>query len=265
MAPYYAMYKAGEVFWHQLPVTLEPVSWDWAKDVNHGEVVGYETTPDDLQIAVAWIKGPKGYVEHLLPSSFLFTRAVAVDEDGRVVGEEEAANADHVVIWTPGHKAIRIDGGAAFSEPYAVAETQAKNGLDTATVVGDISKHELDVATLWAVTLSRHESVKTFKPLTLGHLRLRNENESRATSINSSSWVVGYSDRIIDCPPDCESVASDGFIWHSGRMVALDSRLRPSDQRSWHVTAANTINDRGQVVAEAVRKGQAFLVLLNPV
>jgi hypothetical protein len=115
------------------------------------------------------------------------------------------------------------------------------------------------------VTLNKHQSVKTFKPLSLGHLNLRNENESRATSVNARTWVVGYSDRIVGCPANCESVASDGFLWHAGRMIPMDNVLRPNDRRSWHITAATSINDRGQIVAEAVRNGKPSVVLLSPV
>lgn len=102
--------------------------------------------------------------------------------------------------------------------------------------------------------------------------------EGRATAINSFGDVVGSSRTttcyqvprgggIPEAPPTYEYCEQHAFIWRSGQMIDLNTRLAtPTD---WVITEASDINDKGQIVAYAFRNRdpnhQTITVLLTPI
>ena len=80
---------------------------------------------------------------------------------------------------------------------------------------------------------------------------------STAAGVNNSNWVVGYS--------DLSGVARHGFLWVDNALYDLNDLL-PSNS-GWTITAANAINDAGQIagVGEYTSTGTtSHAVLLTP-
>jgi probable HAF family extracellular repeat protein len=78
---------------------------------------------------------------------------------------------------------------------------------------------------------------------------------SEASSINNRGEIVGAS--------NITNTKRHAFLWRSGRMTDLNDLLPKGS--GWILLNAYSINDRGQIVCAARRKGEStHLLLLTP-
>jgi len=84
---------------------------------------------------------------------------------------------------------------------------------------------------------------------------LRGDLISNATDINNSRQVVGISQDLMNEPR--------AFVYSNGRLYDLNDLVKHA--RGWHFRTANAINNRGQIVGEAVFEGGSRPYLLTPV
>ena len=91
--------------------------------------------------------------------------------------------------------------------------------------------------------------------LDLGTLGGAYSQASSALGINDLGRVVGWS-----ASPDW---AEHAFLYENGRMTDLNDLIDP--ESGWVLTAADDINNLGQIVGEGVRNGQNRAFLLTPV
>lgn len=88
--------------------------------------------------------------------------------------------------------------------------------------------------------------------------RLRGDTHAAALGINGHSQVVGHSYRQPTCE-EFDSVQSRAVIWEGRRAVDLNSLVPKRFAREFQLSIATAINDRGQIVARGVRRGEPKL------
>ncbi len=85
---------------------------------------------------------------------------------------------------------------------------------------------------------------------------LRGDTHTWAYAINNRSEVVGYSYRLASVCADFDPVLSRAVIWEGRRAVDLNTLVPKRFAREFQLSYASAINDRGQIVARAVRRGE---------
>lgn len=92
---------------------------------------------------------------------------------------------------------------------------------------------------------------------------LDSEEDSMSCSINNLGEVVGVSGGIIGHATH-ENKPNKAFYWSKATgMQNLNSMI--DKDAGWNIVWAKDINDLGQIVAFAIKEGQAHVVILNPV
>jgi probable HAF family extracellular repeat protein len=221
---------------------------------DRGEVVGFaENTTQDPSCAppqvLDWeavIWGPKRGEIHQLPPfpGDSVAAALAVNDHSQVVGGSgicgpvSPAVSLHAVLWQVG-SVINLGGLGGAMNNVAFAINNRGQVVGFSDLSGDATFH----AFLW------EDGIMT----DLG--TLPGDFSSSASGINNRGQVVGTS---CDQNGNCRV-----FLWENGVMTDLNTLV--PQRSSLYLTVASDINDRGEIVGNAVPKGtdyeRAFLAV----
>jgi probable HAF family extracellular repeat protein len=173
----------------------------------------------------------------------LCTEAEAINNRGQIVGTSDLKGdaAFHAFIWDGSIHDLGGSLGGNISQGFAVNDAGVAVGFGT--LAGDTTWH----ATLW-------KGVGKITDLGV----VGNDQCSSAHSINAKGQVVGES--VGDCTTNA---GFRSFLWDDGSIFDLNA-LIPSGS-PLYVQSADTINDRGEIAAQAVdANGNGHAVLLIP-
>jgi probable HAF family extracellular repeat protein len=155
---------------------------------------------------------------------------------GNVSGYGDTASGINGFLWTSGGGLLQL-GALGGNGSYGMAVN------DAGVVAGS------------AAVASGYLHAASWINGTATDLGTLGGNNSYAYGINDAGTIVGYS-----------WIYGDGtthaFIDQNGVMIDLNSLLTPAES-GWVITAAFGINDRDQIVGEALYNGQSHAVLLN--
>ncbi|QPI52345.1 FxDxF family PEP-CTERM protein [Massilia antarctica] len=223
-----------------LPVT-------WANGVNNdGTVVGYSQTdvrapggdPYDPRYATHAFAYSGGITKDLGSLGGMYSSAAAINNAGTIVGySADASERNRAFIYQNG----RMTDLGAFEGGTSVA----KDINDAGLIIGQ-SAHGSDRQLLSAFVYSN--GVMT-------DLGWSPQYTSSASDINNLGEVIGYG-------ADAYG-QQHGFIYQNGQLVQLDTAVDPL--AGWNIKTTYSINDQGQILANACKLGVCGTVLLSPV
>lgn len=209
---------------------------------NFGIVAGHSCNTDVIpwvDRAVIWIYG--NMMELPISTGSTLSRASGINDMGQIVGFEK----------------VRTD----VNEPEKYQAVLWQNGrlLNLGipnSVAQDINNRGMIVGQFFA----RHNNVDHCFPFLYkkGHiiyLRLPDESQGSAESINNWGQIVGYT---MDNNYDLYAV-----LWQNDNYYLLDD-LIPDDSRWESLYWAHDINDKGQIVGEGIINGEVHGFLLSP-
>jgi probable HAF family extracellular repeat protein len=180
-----------------------------------------------------------------LPAGSGGTSAYDINDRGTIVGGSVSVSGSqqsHALMWTSDGRLVDLGdllgGGAAA---YAVNEHDHVAGV--ASLAGFNSQ-----AMFWSQETGM-----------VGLGVLPGSAGTSASDINNNDWVIGNNTNLGG------DAAATPFLWtpQSG-LRNLNDLLTPGDQ-DWVVLTASTVNDRGQILAQARRGDEYYFVRLNPV
>jgi probable HAF family extracellular repeat protein len=273
-----AWWRAGKG-WTDLGAIPPGTNFSAATAINNfAQLVGYSDYNNLLQQhAVLWSKG-KHFDLGTLPGG-RSSQANGINDFGEVVGFSDSANmaGTHAVIWSPNggpHDLGTLTGGY-YSQGTAINNSRVVTGFSNAAdgawhgfvwagkqgmqalpnlpnaysasgnainVLGEIAGGSANLATLWQADIN-HTVVS------LG--TLPGAGWSTAFGINDLAQIVGWS-------------GFTAFIWTSSTGMQDLNTLIPTNS-GWQLSAAYSINNRGQITGEGIINGQQHGFLLTPV
>ncbi|HEX4705101.1 MAG TPA: hypothetical protein VH352_23430 [Pseudonocardiaceae bacterium] len=160
------------------------------------------------------------------------TEALAVNDNGVVVGDDVRANGDDVATeWVNGKiSSLGTLNGGSFAEALAI--NNSGQAVGSATTPGS------------PINFSRAVRFSNGKAVDL-NVPGANKGSAHATAINTSGVIVG--DDGID--PDLVDVGN-GFIYRNGHATELNTLIAPTP--NVRLAGATGINDAGDIVGIAV-------------
>lgn len=207
------------------------------RDVNNvGDVVGMAYT---LSGAVRAFLYHNGSMAALATLGGDFGEAKSINDKGDIVGISTLADgSQRAFVLQNGLMSDMGTLGGTHSAAFAINEMRQVVGC--ATQDGD------------SVQRAFIYSKGSMTPLdTLGG------SDDCAYGINRLGAAVGYAS-----PPG--SSETRAILWDQGQMVDLNSRLDTTTSKSWLLTEARAINDKGQIVVTGLHKGAVRAALLTP-
>lgn len=197
-----------------------------------GAVVGHLTCPDEAKQAFVY----RGGVVTLQPAlGGTASAAYAVNGAGQVVGQAETADgALRAALWQAGTvRDLGTLGGAA-------SEARALN--KQGQVVGTAQ----DAAGVWLPFIHDGESMQA--------LPACRQSPTQPLGVNKKGTVVGSFGKV-----------GEAFVIQHGRCRRLADLLDASGEGWTRLSAANGINDAGQIVGAGVFEGQTRAFIATPV
>lgn len=198
----------------------------WAYAINQGGViVGMANGPstEPRANAVIWQDGAVSYLD---AGDSVESVAFGINNAGVVVG----------YVWgdTDKEGAIWIDGALETLPHFSddLPDDIATGINDARTVIGGSGKivNSIPFVEPWLWTPGASSLTNLEIPQGTTYVS--------ANAINESGAIVGSADM------------ERGLLWRGGAMIDLDTLLPPSS--GWHIIAANDINDRDDIAANAV-------------
>lgn len=171
----------------------------------------------------------------------LCTTAEAINNRGQIVGfsDLKGDNFWHAFIWDGSMHDLGGSLGGNISQGFALNDAGVAVGFGS--LLGDTTWH----ATLW-------RGIGKITDLGV----VGNDLCSSAHSINAKGQVVGEGS-------DCFNPPDRSFLWEDGSIFDLNALIPPGSPL--YVQSADTINDRGEIAAQAVdANGNSHAVLLIP-
>jgi hypothetical protein len=168
-----------------------------------------------------------------------------LNNNGIAVGQSE----NRAMRWSPTTGEVVLYGDpTSHSIGIALSINDRNEAVGRITQLNETQSCIVsDNAALWAA--SAQQTI-------LG--RLRGDTHAAALGINGHSQVVGHSYRQPTCE-EFDSTQSRAVIWEGGRAVDLNSLVPKRFAREFQLAIATAINDRGQIVARGVRRGERKL------
>ena len=233
-----------------IDLTAQAGQWVSAASVNKAGVVVGVTTPDGVggtegsqYNAFTWSKGV--FTTQGMPAGALTAVALDINKPGTIAG----------LLTIPSHD-LGLDGfrAALFRDGQATLLSLPEGALGSdARALNDFG----DVAGNAYYTPGGDGQTRAFvfvrgKPRNIGVLR--GDLISNATDINNSRQVVGMSHDLVNEPR--------AFLYSGGVLYDLNALVKHAEE--WHFRTANAINNRGQIVGEALVEGASRPYLLTP-
>jgi probable HAF family extracellular repeat protein len=200
-----------------------------------GVIAGYATDQEGRMHAVIWSDGRAPLALEALSSEFPQAQAVAVNNEGSVVGSSFNGKGWRAVIWKDGQ-------AASLGEPGSKERSIAAGLNDAGQVVGtvEVNGGQRRHACLW--------SDGSFRDL--HHLGL----SSTSTSINQAGTVVGsYTSA---------KGEARAFLWNGTRMHDLTDLLEGSTKMP--LRCAFMIDDRGWIAGVGENRNLPVAFLARP-
>lgn len=194
-------------------------------------------------VATVWTNG----MPSTIPGVNGLSSAWGINGAGQIVGETS-------VLGLPGMYPFSYADGVlttlSLPDGFSTGAAYAVNDLGHVVGAGINSDGHLH-AIVWQKGVA----------LDLGALMGDNDNDevgvSEALSINHFDEVVGT------CPEEDIEDDNTGFLWVNGTAYDLDF-LANTPGTQWQITAAQGINDYGEIVGTALTSGQFHAILLTP-
>ena len=221
---------------------------------DQGQIVGWAKTSDGSFHAFLYDTAT-GMATDLHPSITLGgnnSQAFGINNAGQVVGAAETSTDSQgfrAFVYTPGSPVRNLGYFSANSSLGSLAY-----GISDSGVVFGYS------------AIGTAEGIRAFRKSTSGALDRATDDlgtligdpdldrdHSQAFGINAAGDVVGQSDK---------DAAVAAFLYKGGAMQDLNVIL--PDNSGWSLTAANGINDSGQIVGVGVIDGREHAYLLTP-
>lgn len=225
--------------------------WITVSSVNKAGVVVGVTTPDGINgeqgshySAFSWSNGV--FTTLGTPADALTSVALDINKRGTISG----------LITVPSYylgldsfrAALFLDGqGTSLGLPRGAVGNVARAINDLGDVAGD-AYYTPDGDGQARAFLSARGKLRVIGIL-------RGDLISNATGINNSRQVVGISQDLVNEPR--------AFLYSEGELYDLNDLVRL--RKGWHFRTANAINNRGQIVGEALVEGASRPFLLTPI
>ncbi len=282
--------------WHRaLGATMLPaLSADsrdtYARDINEsGTAIGWENRSDFTFVAPVWPRagGASQAIEPEACDSFgAFLVGDGINDRGDLLVSDDKVDASGVCrlgVWVmklaSGEELVGpADGISRQLNNNRVAVGQSLNrAMRWSPTTGEMVLYEdptfQSSGTAWSIN-DRNESVghiTHFDGACIGGQDatfwaadgqqtllnpLRGDTHTWAYAINNHSEVVGYSFRQ---PTTCDALdvtQARAVIWESARAVDLNSLVPQRFAREFQLSIGAAINDRGQIVARGIRRGE---------
>lgn len=191
----------------------------------HGDIIGQAEFGPDRSSGFLWHQGK---VTEVLPSSGGASHVFGLNNAGQIAG---SCGTD-AVAWLNGSR-----------NPTVIGVGGARAINNQGQVIGSGSSH----AFVWQN----------------GHLTvletLSKESYSSPLGINDAGQIVGLSSPAKTTPPQKYNHA---VLWQNGHLYDLNSVLPP--RSSLLLAVATAINNRGQIVCQAMKDGKTHIVVLTP-
>jgi probable HAF family extracellular repeat protein len=227
-----------------IDLSAQAGQWVSAMSLNKAGVVVGVTSPGDNQYsAFMWSNGV--FTVLGVPAGTLTSVATDINKRGVIAGKITVPpapaylNSERAVLFRNGDASVlRLPAGAVGS----VAKAINFRGQ----IAGD-AYYSPD-----ADGQSRAFVFYGGKPLSIG--TLHGDRISNASDINNAGQVVGISQDLVNEPR--------AFLYSFGVLYDLNDLVKHA--RGWHFRTANAINNRGQIVGEALVEGGSRPYLLTP-
>jgi len=201
--------------------------------------VGTDPGPSSLR---SFLRDPSGHLRNIgtLPGEDAVTQAEALNNRNQIVGESGPFLAPdpplRAFLWTRG--VMRDLGDFGFTPNYALGINDRGQVTGYASVPTGFHNQ---VAFIYSngrlIDIDR-------RPPTADRFSL-------GESINNLGHVVGSSNHL------------SGFVYRGRKMESLNALIDP--RLGWNILFPRTINDKGQIAADAVRGGIGYAVRLDPI
>lgn len=232
----------GYVYSGNLPTVTE---WVGSQQTSIG-LTGYGTAINNAgTIAGAYVNSASqehaftlhagGKVQDLGTLGGSMSAAYAINASGQVAGTSTLANGQSAGFLYDGQKLINL-GTLGGTNSYGAA-------INANGAVAGASQNSSGFLRAFLWTAAGMQDLGT-----LGG------TVSSATGVNDSDWVVGNS--------LTSNGTAAGFLWMNGVMTNLNSLLPVGSE--WDITAADSVNDAGDILATATDDGQTFAIELMP-
>ena len=219
-------------------------SWAWGVN-DRREVVGQAERADGNRVAFVWTKRDGMRSLGDLPGGQVGSAALHVTDRGSVVGYAYGAAGQHAMLWTD------RDGMRDLGDlPGGLSESAAFSANDRGQVVGYGYTAGPGYGYRRAILWTEDGALRD-----LGVLKP--DDDSIAVDINKDGTVLGWS------VPTPGGVAVDFIPWvwtEDDGMRSLNTLLPDG----WSAYGTGAINDKGEIVIQAMRDGQWATVLLSP-
>ncbi len=200
------------------------------------QVTGHLTVGDDGHQSFVLNKGQIAYFGLIAGENIFY--AEAINNRGQILGRATQRNGKmRSMLW---HDGQITDLGSLDG-----AQSTATAINDHGSVVG------------WSISTNgnpQQASVFIWENGTMRRLNTGNSKNGRTSAINNHGQVVGYART-----PQNSSFAC---LWNGDQMLDLNDLV--AMKSGWRLVSASAINDRGQIVALAVKGKQELACLLSP-
>ena len=228
----------------------------------NGQFVGFQQ-PDSSKAACETKRIPvfwdsAGLRPLVLPEGCRGGSAVSLNDHGHCVGEvwNDTCADNHAALWQ-GNEVTLLEKPPGFNQSAAIAINNAGSILFQViqSNLAKITQEMLESGNSDAHVLD------TFIYQQTSFLSLRGPEPSlaridgMALALNDLNQVVGWA----GLGPGQKASA---FLWQEGRSIDLNTLI--SRESDWHLSRANAINNKGQIVGYGTHHGQtrAFLLTL---
>jgi uncharacterized membrane protein len=273
-------------------LTAEPVE-TFGRDINEsGTVIGWEFVSDGTSLAPVWPRagGASLAIEGQNCDGFgALPLGNSINDRGDLLADDYRADATGLCrfVWV-----LKLASGEEFDGPANGAPRQLNNNgvavgqsanraMRWSPATGEVVLYEDPSAQSIGIALSindRNEAVGRITQLNEQQScivsdsaafwaasaqqtildPLLGDTHAAALGINGISQVVGHSYRQPTCE-EFDSVQSRAVIWQGTHAVDLNSLVPKRFAREFQLAIATAINDRGQIVARGVRRGEPKL------